>query len=63
MTEIFVNSKCLADIIGEDELLSTDVIDVLVDKNGKEKVMKYADRHDACKSKDGSPSLLYEYKY
>lgn len=40
-TEIFVNSKCLADIIGEDELLSTDVIDVLVDKNGKEKVMKY----------------------
>lgn len=40
-SEIFTNSKCLAEVIGEQELLSTEVLDVLVDLNGKEKVMKY----------------------
>ena len=40
-SEILINSKCLAEVIGEQELLSMELLDVLTDINGKEKVKKY----------------------
>lgn len=39
--EVFTNSKCLAEIEGEDSIMSTEVLDILYKINGKEKVMEY----------------------